>query len=322
MMTRSAPPSSACCRRKSWCRLRPRRNASATMTLTRRSFGAGIWSTHATSCSRSRRRRLSLKSVAVPNARCRSFWRSRINLPPQPASCPTAHRVSRVATLARSLAAIPCRISNKRSSDWAQTEFCASWTRRVTVFTSWPSTAAFQARGYRSKRCENGFPSGSKPASKRAPCGNTFRSLPVRRRSWEWSWRARTHRSCNDHAGDAGGRLDIRQPRPAFLAKAIASIRIGRMLGDLIANLDRPDVARAVLATLDPKVAARIERRAAAAAMIAPDFIAGAVREFVERADDELWLQLLTIMRKAENPGLGAIQAILGWVVADEQLGS
>jgi len=27
-------------------------------------------------------------------------------------------------------------------------------------------------------------------------------------------------------------------------------------------------------------------------------------------------------MRKAENPGLGAIQAILGWVVADEQLGS
>ena len=71
------------------------------------------------------------------------------------------------------------------------------------------------------------------------------------------------------------------------------------MLGDLIANLDRPDVAGAVLATLDPVVAARIERHAAAAAMIAPDFIAGAVREFVERADDELWLQLLTIMRKA-----------------------
>ena len=94
------------------------------------------------------------------------------------------------------------------------------------------------------------------------------------------------------------------------------------MLGDLIANLDRPDVAGAVLATLDPTLAARVERRAAAAAMIAPDFIAGAVRDFVERADDELWLQLLTIMRKAENPGLGAIQAILGWVVADEQLGS
>jgi len=82
-----------------------------------------------------------------------------------------------------------------------------------------------------------------------------------------------------------------------------------------------PGEAAAVLATLDPNVAARIERRAAAAAMIAPDFIAGTVREFVERADDELWLQLLTIMRKVENPGLVAIQTILGWVVADRQLG-
>jgi hypothetical protein len=72
-----------------------------------------------------------------------------------------------------------------------------------------------------------------------------------------------------------------------------------------------------VLATLDPNVAAQIERRAAAAAMITPDFIAGAVREFMDRADDELWLQLLTIMRNAENPGLAAIQAILGWVAAD-----
>jgi len=93
---------------------------------------------------------------------------------------------------------------------------------------------------------------------------------------------------------------------------------VGHMLGDLIANLDRPDVTAAVLATLDPAVAARLERRAAAAAMIAPDFVAGAVRDFLERADDELWLQLLTIMRKADDPGLVAIQAILGWVVADE----
>jgi len=94
------------------------------------------------------------------------------------------------------------------------------------------------------------------------------------------------------------------------------------MLGNLIANLDRPDVASTVLASLEPDVIARIEQRAAAAAMIAPDFIAGAVREFMERADDELWFQLLTIMRKAEDPGLVAIQTILGWVVADEQLSS
>ena len=58
------------------------------------------------------------------------------------------------------------------------------------------------------------------------------------------------------------------------------------MLGDLIAHLDRPDVAAAVLTTLDPIVANRIERRAAAAAMAVADFTAGAVRDFVERADD------------------------------------
>jgi hypothetical protein len=91
------------------------------------------------------------------------------------------------------------------------------------------------------------------------------------------------------------------------------------MLGDLIANLDRPGVAAAVLTTLDPVVAAKIERRAAAEAMAVGDFAAGAVRDFVERADDELWLQLLTVMRNAEDPGLAAIQSILQWVAASEQ---
>lgn len=91
------------------------------------------------------------------------------------------------------------------------------------------------------------------------------------------------------------------------------------MLGDLIANLDRPDVAAEVLTTLDPVVAVQIERRAAAEAMAVADFAAGAVRDFVERADDKLWLQLLTVMRNAEDPGLAAIQSILRWVAGGEQ---
>ena len=89
------------------------------------------------------------------------------------------------------------------------------------------------------------------------------------------------------------------------------------MLGDLIANLDRPDVTAAVLTTLDPIVATRIEQRAAAAAMAVADFAARTVRDFVEQADDERWFQLLTIIRKAENPGVAAIQAILEWVATD-----
>ena len=87
------------------------------------------------------------------------------------------------------------------------------------------------------------------------------------------------------------------------------------MLGDLIAKLDRPGVAAAVLATLDPVIAGQIEKRAAAEVMPVADFVAGAVRDFVERADDDLWFQLITVMRTAEDPGIAAIQAILGWVV-------
>jgi hypothetical protein len=89
------------------------------------------------------------------------------------------------------------------------------------------------------------------------------------------------------------------------------------MLGDLVAGLSRPDVARGVLATMEPAVVARFEERAAAASMTVEDFAAGAVQEFIERADDDLWFQLLTVMRKAEDPGLVAVQTILGWVAAE-----
>ncbi len=94
------------------------------------------------------------------------------------------------------------------------------------------------------------------------------------------------------------------------------------MLGDLIANLDRPGVAAAVLTTLDPALAVQIEKRAAAEAMTPADFIAGAVRDFVERADDDLWFQLLTVIRKAEDPGLAAIRTILQWIALEDQAGN
>jgi hypothetical protein len=89
------------------------------------------------------------------------------------------------------------------------------------------------------------------------------------------------------------------------------------VLGDLIAQLDRPDVADGVLATINADIAERIERRAAAASMRVEDFVSGAVREFVERADDDLWFQLLTIVRKSGDPGLAAVQTILTWVATE-----
>lgn len=90
------------------------------------------------------------------------------------------------------------------------------------------------------------------------------------------------------------------------------------MLGDLIAQIDRPGVAAEVLRTLDPAVSVAIDVRASHLSMTADAFVAGVVREFVERADDELWFQLLTRMRKAEDPGLVAIQAILEWAVTEK----
>jgi hypothetical protein len=91
------------------------------------------------------------------------------------------------------------------------------------------------------------------------------------------------------------------------------------VLGDLIAGLDRPDVVESVLATLAPPIRQRLEARAAAASMSVPEFAAGAVREFVERADDDLWFQMLTLIRQAEEPGLVAVQTILRWVTEPKE---
>lgn len=70
------------------------------------------------------------------------------------------------------------------------------------------------------------------------------------------------------------------------------------------------------MATLGSDVAHEIEGRASAASMTVTDFVAGAVREFLDSADDDLWFQLLTIVRKSDDPGLSAVQTILTWVVA------
>jgi hypothetical protein len=90
------------------------------------------------------------------------------------------------------------------------------------------------------------------------------------------------------------------------------------MLGDLIAQLDRPDVTARVLQTLDPSVSESIGRRAADLSMSPAAFVTGAVREFVDHAGDDLWFQLLTHIRRADDPGLVAVQTILSWVVAEK----
>ena len=91
------------------------------------------------------------------------------------------------------------------------------------------------------------------------------------------------------------------------------------MLGDLIAQLDQPCVAASVLTALDPGIIRQIEKRAAAESMTVADFAAGAVREFVEHAKDDLWFQLLTVIRKSDDPGLAAVRTILTWAVTEQE---
>ena len=91
------------------------------------------------------------------------------------------------------------------------------------------------------------------------------------------------------------------------------------MLGDLLAQLDRPEVAKSVVTTLRADIAQEVERHATAASMTVEEFVSGAVREFVESAGDDLWFQLLTLVRKSDDPGLTAIQTILTWVVTERR---
>jgi hypothetical protein len=105
--------------------------------------------------------------------------------------------------------------------------------------------------------------------------------------------------------------------RRILVAEGIGLQDWRNVLGKLIAQLDQSDVASGVLATLDPRIAGQLERRAAAASMTVADFAAGAVREFVEHADDDLRFQLLTIVRKSDDPSLTAVQTILTWVVTE-----
>lgn len=91
------------------------------------------------------------------------------------------------------------------------------------------------------------------------------------------------------------------------------------MLGELISQLDQQEISADVLATFDPKIATAITERASTLSMSSAEFIAGAVREFVDWADDSQWAQLLTHMKTADDPGLMAVQRILLWVVSDQE---
>ncbi len=84
------------------------------------------------------------------------------------------------------------------------------------------------------------------------------------------------------------------------------------MFGALIDSLDDPVVAAGLIQALDaPALGARLFMAAGEAQVESAEFIATTVRDFLETASDDHWVQLIGIMNRAEDPGLAALRAIL-----------
>ncbi len=93
------------------------------------------------------------------------------------------------------------------------------------------------------------------------------------------------------------------------------------MFGELIAQLDHPEIAAGTLAALeDEALESNVRQYAAANDISIADCVAGIVKSFLDQADDEAWVQLVGIMARAEDPGLAAIGAILRYCVRDLEL--
>ncbi len=90
------------------------------------------------------------------------------------------------------------------------------------------------------------------------------------------------------------------------------------MLGTLIASLDDPAVVARMIALLDePDLAARLETAAGSLGRAPAEVTAALVRNFVETASDDVWLQLIGIMNRADDPTLAAVRAILTKALPD-----
>ncbi|MFI4976033.1 MAG: peptidylprolyl isomerase [Caulobacterales bacterium] len=82
-------------------------------------------------------------------------------------------------------------------------------------------------------------------------------------------------------------------------------------LGDFLGGGPAAERVAPWLAARDPALAARVSDAAAAAACEPAVLVRSATAEFVNRADDEAWTQLISAAQGASDPALAAIAAIL-----------
>jgi hypothetical protein len=90
------------------------------------------------------------------------------------------------------------------------------------------------------------------------------------------------------------------------------------MLGNLIASLDDPKAAIAIVAAIDePALSVRLTAAADTSGCSPADIVGSAIRNFVDTAPDDFWTQLIGIMNRTQDPGLAAMRAILEMMLPD-----
>jgi len=82
-------------------------------------------------------------------------------------------------------------------------------------------------------------------------------------------------------------------------------------LGDFLSDTGLADRLEAWLAAVDPDLALRVTRAAAAAGEPVADFARAAMAEFVSGASDERWTNLISATRDAADPALAGLATVL-----------
>ena len=90
------------------------------------------------------------------------------------------------------------------------------------------------------------------------------------------------------------------------------------MLGDILGALTNADSAEQALAAVaDPGVVQRVRRGAAAEGVGVGAFVAATVRQMLDYAEEDVWLDLLGRMSGSPRPGVAALEALLARAFPD-----
>ncbi|HQT79102.1 MAG TPA: hypothetical protein PLD10_18775 [Rhodopila sp.] len=90
------------------------------------------------------------------------------------------------------------------------------------------------------------------------------------------------------------------------------------MLGDIVGDLTAAETAETVVVAVGrPDTLARIRDAAAADGIPAGALIAAKVCHLLDHGTEEIWLDLLGLMRNSPQPGIAAVERLLDYAFPD-----